>query len=208
MKIIVILSFILLGLQNLGAQTTSESCDITNIFSRIGNRDTIVRDIKKKDVLIDTLYAQVNDYKEVVSILKQNISDYDKENQTISHYLDIKNLLISSDTIVFSKEFSDIVEIPFCLKQHAQIIKKIIQVKLKIEQVEYQIADISKRLQGLNIDSKEAIRKSIEKEVFELDAMIGELVEMDLSTLSNVQKEYFRPRLTNRYNKFQIYFEK
>lgn len=208
MKIIVILTFILFGLQNLGAQTTSDSCDIMNILSRIGNRDTTVRDIKKKDVLIDTLYAQVNDYRNLVNILNQSVSVFDEENQTISRYLDIKNLLTSSDTIVFSKEFFDIVEIPVCLKQHAQIIKKIVQVKLKIEQVEYQIIDISKRLQGLNIDVKEAIRKSIEKEVFELDAMIGELVEMDLSTLSNVQKEYFRPRLTNRYNKFQIYFEK
>ena len=53
---------------------------------------------------------------------------------------------------------------------------------------------------------QEACREKIERDLDEVQSLIHEIKEMNLNTLSSEQLKYFRPGLTDRYNRFKKYF--
>ncbi|WP_075556670.1 hypothetical protein [Parabacteroides timonensis] len=204
----ILIFLILLNVANLYAQSKSDDTLIKCVVNRIAFRDSLIRDIKKKDVLIDTLSAQVGDYNMLTTQLTNELSKLKNTKTSLKCEIDRIRLLLSPDTIVFFEPLISVDSIPLCLKQHIGVIKGITELRIKIESVEKKVEDIATRLSILNnTDSQSIIRDEIEKDVYELDKMITEIEAMDMSSLSENQKAFFRPILTERYNKFLIYFE-
>ena len=56
-------------------------------------------------------------------------------------------------------------------------------------------------------DLKQSIRVAIEEDMNNVTYLLDEIIERDLSSLSPQQYQYFKPGLTERYNKFIKFFE-
>lgn len=181
------------------AQADGSAYSIKTLRGQIENRDSIIRDIKKPRVLIDSLKSQIADYD---SLTKSMDIRYANIGEVVHAY----QLLTSSDTIVFHKDFKQF-DVPQALKAHIALVEKIVSVRTSIEQVERKIENLTSRLDGLNVNFKQVVQEEIEQDVMKLDALITEIKGMNLSTLSKEQLGYFKPGLTERYNKFLNYFE-
>lgn len=181
------------------AQAEGSAYSIKNLRGQIVNRDSIIREIKKPRVLIDSLKSQIADYDSLTKKMDIRYAD-------IVELVNAYQLLTSTDTIVFHKSFKQF-DIPQALKAHIDLIEKIVLVRTSIEQVENKIDNLTSRLDGLNVNFRQVIQKEIEPDIATLDAMITEIEGLNLSTLSKEQLDYFKPGLTERYNKFLNYFE-
>lgn len=178
------------------AQSDNVVSKINILQERIENRQVQIDNKYNKD----SLYKQVADYKDLTELLNKRVDSAEKKLNDIQ-------LLISSDTIVFYTNFNPS-GLPLCLKPHIALIERISHLRVSIEQVEHKINSLSVNLHGLdNEEAKQLIRKAIEKDIETLNKDITEIKEMDLSSLSTKQYEFFKPGLTERYNNFSIYFE-
>ena len=95
-------------------------------------------------------------------------------------------------------------DIPLCLKSHYELIRKIAKIKEEIEQIKTNI-DKGDKLQeeGFFIDMNKSIKKPIEDLYF----LFEEVNAMDMTTLSEEQKKFYRPGLTEQFNKLLKYLE-
>lgn len=181
------------------AQVDGPAVSIEVLKCQIEHRDSVLKTDMKLRIMVDSLKNQIIDYSLLTKSMEIRYQDIVR---VVNNY----ELLLSTDTIVFSKTVNQ-KDVPQCLKLHIEIIEKIKKIRNEIEEVEYKINDVNQRLQGLVVNSKSVIRKEIEKDVRKLDELITEVEEMNLESLSNEQRIYFKPGLTERYNKFLIYFE-
>jgi len=74
----------------------------------------------------------------------------------------------------------------------------------RIEKVENDIMRISN---AVTVNVRETIRDNIAKDVDDIYTLFEQISNMDQSSLSEEQKTYFKPGLTERYNQFSKYFE-
>lgn len=197
-KVIIILSFLLSATLSF-AQKDDSAYSIKKLRHQIGVRDSVLQKDMKPRVLIDSLRSQIADYDSLTKSMERRYQD-------IAEVVKTYELLMSPDTLVFIETFSQY-DVPQCLKSHVLLIEKISQLRNDIENVEHKVQDLTNRLNGLNVNVKSVIHKEIEHDVLKLDAVITEIERMDLSTLSDKQKQFFKPGLTERYNEFLIYFE-
>ena len=73
--------------------------------------------------------------------------------------------------------------------------------------MESDIDRTNEKIKDLPVDRNTTIRKLIEKDVLKIDSQISDLENVDLRSLSEEQKNFFKPYLTERYNNFLKYFE-
>lgn len=171
---------------------------------RIQNRDTLMNNVNKKE-LPDSLKKQIADYRLLTEILMSETERYASENQCLKDELDKYLILTSSDTLIFHQDFNTISNIPVCLQERTDIICSIIELRGKIVAAESIAQELEQTL-GNSPVAYAAIREKIEKDLDEIQTLIHKIKDMNLSFLSDEQQNYFRPRLTDRYNNFKKYF--
>ena len=180
---------------------------VEQIQGRIAMRDSTLMNVKRA-VLSDSLSAQITDYKLLLTeIMKERDAEINEcmdENSRLCSKLAYFRTLISSDTLVFHSNLSTFNDIPLCLKPHVDILKNIIELRLKIETVEQKITGL---LALIEINVNETIRNNIGTDVDEIYSLIEKIKQTGLTTLSEEQKLYFKPGLTERYNQFSKYFD-
>lgn len=170
----------------------------------IEHRDSIMNQFTKKE-LPDSLKKQVADYRLLTEILMSEVDGYASENQNLKSELHKYLILTSSDTLIFHQDFSTINNIPVCLQERTDIVLSIIELRGKIAAVEGIAQELEQKL-GNSPVAYAAIREKIEKDLDVIQALIHKIKEMNLSSLSGEQQNYFRPGLTDRYNNFKKYF--
>ena len=203
----IILLLLLIGSTTINICAQSNE-DIERIKSRIFGRDTTLVEIKKKDILIDTLNHQVEDCKKLINLMENELCKKDKK-------ISYQELLLSPDTIVFYAPLDSMTNIPICVLQHTQLLQKISVLRVEIEQTEEKVHETTEKLSGVQLDEdtqkdadakKKAIRNSIEENMYKLDSLFTEIDTLNMSSLSDKQKAFYRPGLTERFNNLLIYF--
>ena len=201
MKKCILLIFIFLGVSHVYAQDVSQK---RILQERIQNRDTLMNRINKK-VLVDSLKEQIADYRLLTGILMSEAESYSRENQNLKDELNNFFILTSSDTLIFHQNFNAINNIPVCLQERTDIVCSIIELRGKITAAESVAQELEQKL-GNSPVAYAAIREKIEKDLDEIQILIHKIKEMNISSLSDEQRKYFRPGLTDRYNNFKKYF--
>lgn len=201
MKINVLFILIFLGFSHVYAQELFQK---RILQGRIQNRDTLMNNVNKKE-LPDSLKKQIADYRLLTEILMSETERYASENQCLKDELDKYLILTSSDTLIFHQDFNTISNIPVCLQERTDIICSIIELRGKIVAAESIAQELEQTL-GNSPVAYAAIREKIEKDLDEIQTLIHKIKDMNLSFLSDEQQNYFRPRLTDRYNNFKKYF--
>lgn len=192
-----------------------------SIMSEIKRCDSILSHSKKKDEISMAKDIQIEEYRKLSAILQQTIDDKNRnyavltdsheslntEYVTLSHKLNFYEMLLSNDTKVFSMELPKDEDVPPCLKSHVNVIREIQKVERNIRKVELMIEETNEKLKDLPVDKKSTIKKLINDDVMKLDKQLTSVERMDFNTLSKEQKKYFKPYLTERYNKFLEYYK-
>lgn len=201
MRTNILFILIFLGFSHVYAQELSQK---RILQERIQNRDTLMNKVNKKE-LTDSLKKQIADYRLLTEILMSETECYASENQDLKNELHKYLVLTSSDTLIFHQDFNTISNIPVCLQERTDIICSIIELHGKIVAAESIAQELEQKL-GNSPVAYAAIREKIENNLDEIQALIHKIKEMNLSSLSGEQQNYFRPGLTDRYNNFKKYF--
>lgn len=180
-----------------------------SIKVQIAKRDSLITsNTLKKDVLIDSLNAQICDYKRLMDVYEESISEKNANNDGLQAENKRLTSWLASDTGVFvnPSEIDD--NVPVCLRKHISLIQKIGELADKIKSLEDKIADVQNNSPYATDEEKKImIKRVIEADLNIIDKLFNEVADLDLSTLSEEQKKFYDPGLTERYNKFLIYFE-
>ena len=180
-----------------------------SIKVQIAKRDSLITsNTLKKDVLIDSLNAQICDYKRLMDVYEESISEKNANNDGLQAENRRLTSWLASDTSVFvnPSEIDD--NVPVCLRKHISLIQKIGELADKIKSLEDKIADVQNNSPYATDEEKKImIKRVIEADLNIIDQLFNEVADLDLSTLSEEQKKFYDPGLTERYNKFLIYFE-
>lgn len=159
---------------------------------------------------VDTLLTLVEHYRLLDTLLVHTITTQDSLLQTYAPYEGIL-FLLSSDTAIFVHDYSDSIQIPKSLEYHFQTIKMIISARKQIESIEQNIKNIAanyaQEILTSNSDLNSRIAQEIEGDMDSVTDLLIQIKERDLNSLSSQQQEYFKPGLTERYNKFLQFFE-
>ena len=176
---------------------------------QIAKRDSLITsNTLKKDVLIDSLNAQICDYKRLMDVYEESISEKKANNDGLQAENRRLTSWLASDTSIFVNppEIDD--NVPVCLRKHISLIQKIGELADKIKSLEDKIADVQNNSPYATDEEKKImIKRVIEADLNIIDKLFNEVADLDLSTLSEEQKKFYDPGLTERYNKFLIYFE-
>lgn len=180
-----------------------------SIKLQIAKRDSLITsNTLKKDVLIDSLNAQICDYKRLMDVYEESISEKNANNDGLQAENKRLTSWLASDTSVFvnPSEIDD--NVPVCLRKHISLIQKIGELADKIKSLEDKIADVQNNSPYATDEEKKImIKRVIEADLNIIDKLFNEVADLDLSTLSEEQKRFYDPGLAERYNKFLIYFE-
>lgn len=180
-----------------------------SIKVQIAKRDSLITsNTLKKDVLIDSLNAQICDYKRLMDVYEESISEKNANNDGLQAENKRLTSWLSSDTNVFVNppEIDD--NTPVCLRKHISLIQKIGELADKIKCLEDKIADVQNNSPYATDEEKKImIKRVIEADLNIIDKLFNDIADMDMNTLSEEQKKFYDPGLTERYNKFLIYFE-
>jgi len=198
-KLIIILTMMLLGIGNVSAQKN------INVRDSIASREMIISKAKKGE-LPKLLRRQIEDYKLLVLQLSDKIDNYSTENKNLREKLHNIMLLTLNDTTVFRHKIKDITDVPVCLKERTELICHIIELEDMIVAAEETASKLEQSL-GKTPVAYAAIGEKLEQDLNKIQALIQKIKGMNLSDLSKEQQRYFKPGLTERYNKFSKYFE-
>lgn len=180
---------------------------IDSLIWEIEYCDSILNVSKKKDEISKTQVLLINCLRDLSQILERKTEGLEKSLNTLTSKVELYDHLLASDTTVFSMELPDEKVVPFSLKEHVRIIKLIQELQNNICKVESDIDRTNEKIKDLPVDRNTTIRKLIEKDVLKIDSQISDLENVDLRSLSEEQKNFFKPYLTERYNNFLKYFE-
>lgn len=180
-----------------------------SIKVQIAKRDSLITsNTLKKDVLIDSLNAQIYDYKRLMDVYEESISEKNANNDGLQAENKRLTSWLSSDMSVFVNPYEIDDNVPVCLRKHISLIQKIGELADKIKSLEDKIADVQNNSPYATDEEKKImIKRVIEADLNIIDKLFNEVADLDLSTLSEEQKKFYDPGLTERYNKFLIYFE-
>ena len=180
-----------------------------SIKVQIAKRDSLITsNTLKKDVLIDSLNAQICDYKRLMDVYEESISEKNANNDGLQAENKRLTSWLASDTSVFvnPSEIDD--NAPVCLRKHISLIQKIGELADKIKSLEDKIADVQNNSPYATDEEKKIIiKRVIEADLNIIDKLFNDVADLDMNTLSEEQKKFYDPGLTERYNKFLIYFE-
>ncbi len=165
------------------------------------------KSMKKEDLvhLIVKLGAQMNDYEQLRKHYDEEIIP---ENETLKSENSGYKSILASDVSVFSNIPEINENVPVCLRKHISLIQKIWELENKIKNLEDKITDIQNNSPyASDEDKKRTITRVIKEDLNIIDKLFNEVADLDMGTLSEEQKKFYDPGLTERYNKFLIYFE-
>lgn len=195
---------------SIAARSQSIDVAILQLKERIAARDTIIGQVRQK-FKADTLQLQVNDYKQLISLIEVEAKDVQSQSDALMEELKIYKFLTTDDAPIFSKEIIEAIKnrgIPLCLVKHFELISQIVELRTEIEDVEATTQKLSEQLKDFDeAKANSLIGEKIEKNVSLIDSMITNIKKMDMSTLSETQKNYFFQKLISRYNNFSKYYE-
>lgn len=182
---------------------------VDSIKVQVVKRDSLIMsNALKKDVLIDSLNAQICDYKRLMDAYEELISEKNANNDALKAENQRLMSWLASDTSVFVNPLEIDDNIPICLRKHISLIQKIGALADKIKSLEDKIIDVQNNSPyATDAEKKIMIKRVIEADLNIIDKFFNEVVDLDMSTLSEEQKKLYDPGLTERYNKFLIYFE-
>lgn len=191
-------------------RSQNEDVKIWQLKERIAARDAIIGQVKQK-FKSDTLQLQINDYKQLVSMIEIDVKEAQSQSNVLIEELKIYKLLTTDDAPVFSVKIIESIKkrgIPMCLVTHFNLISQIVELRTKIEEVETTAQKLSEQLKEFDeAKANSLIGEKIEQEVSMIDSMITNIKNLDMSTLSETQKKYFFQELIGRYNNFSKYYE-
>lgn len=207
-KIIVMMIVALFSSATVKSQ--NKDVKIRHLKDRIAARDTIMAQVKQK-YKADTLQMQINDYKQLVHLIEIDVKEAQSQSDALMEELKIYKLLTTDDAPIFSLNIIDAIKkrgVPLCLVTHFNLISQIVELRTKIENVEATTKKLSEQLKGFDESKANSlIGEKIEQEVSAIDSMITNIKKLDMSTLSENQRNYFFQELINRYNNFSKYYE-
>lgn len=160
----------------------------------------------------DTLLTLVEHYRMLDTLSMHIITTQDSLLQKYAPYEGVL-FLLSSDTAIFVQDYSDSIQIPKSLEYHFQTIKMIISARKQIESIEQNIKNIAANYvqevltSNPEITLNSRIAQEIEGDMDSVQDLLIQIKERDLNSLSPQQYQYFKPGLTERYNKFIKFFE-
>lgn len=180
-----------------------------SIKVQIAKRDSLITsNTLKKDVLIDSLNAQICDYKRLMDVYEESISEKNANNDGLQAENKRLTSWLASDTSVFVNPSENDDNAPVCLRKHFSLIQKIGELADKIKSLEDKIADVQNNSPYATDEEKKImIKRVIEADLNIIDKLFNDVADLDMNTLSEEQKKFYDPGLTERYNKFLIYFE-
>lgn len=190
-------------LVGIGSTCGQGAIGLREIRERIAHRDSIMGECKKS-VLIDSLVSQVRDYSLLAEGLQKENDSYAEENEIFRKQLHHFMILTSNDTIVFCQNIKEIDNIPDCLKEHADLICRITELRTMIGLSENKAHALEQQLGNSSV-AYAAIFEKIEPELKKILDLINRIKGMTLSSLSEKQRAYLL-RLVERYNNFEKYF--
>ena len=201
------------------AYALSHEATIAKIDSCITQSDSIIascydsnsKPIKRqKDQLIGSLQDKTQRLNAKVGVMADSISGLNAKLQAISDEnkkMEEKLQILSDDLDIFRHAPYALDCIPPSLHEHFNCINKVIEVENKITAVENTISKI-KSVGSANTDAtKDYIRNSIQNDVNSIADTLMSLIDTGMPTFSPAQQQYVKPGLTERYNRFSIYFK-
>lgn len=178
----------------------------------INKRTEEIPNIKKKDVLIDTLNIQIDNLFDLVSLLDNQIDSLNaiiEKTPKIDYSIWPLPLLLE-DTSVFQIKGLRELKAPAMLKNQYDIVCLVADIRLLLDDIDIKIEECISFAQknGLNqIDQNELILKFISTDVDTVYGLFTELKNLDTHTLSQDQNEYIE-QLKNRYRNYRKYYKK
>lgn len=207
MKIILFLMFI--GLTNISfAQLKSTEDNIKMRLFNIQQRDSLINSIKKDEILIDTLKAQIIDYISVQNNLFDILQSKNDTIYSLKAELSLIKLVLSDSTDVYQSSTLQYTDYPQCLQPKMKIVNGVIEANNLLLKIEKEVDSLLIRYADLDdIDKNKYISRAILPDKDKLYDLLKTILDSDLSILSDMQKEYIKPGLTERYNNLKKYFE-
>lgn len=209
-KILIVSVFTLLGVVTSLAQdkTMSIPKEICNRLEIIEHRDSLLPSIRKETILIDTLNAQIADYKYVANSFEALIKQKSDSITMLTTELHLLKLMLSDSVEIFSDTILTFRKYPLCLEKRMTIISKVIEANNLLSKIEDTVDTLQEKYSVLDdIDKIKYINREIQSDTDKLYDLLETILSLDLSVLSEEQKAYIKPGLTERYNKLQKYFE-
>ena len=148
---------------------------------------------------------QLNEWNQAVidslgSAVLTTKNNLEKENNILRDSINHINLLMSTDVDIFVRIWDfNIDSIPICLMPHAELIKRISELKNQLDRTDERISNI-KSVAIKN--KKEIISDNISDDINGiLSDLFYEIGQMNMSSLSVLQRKYFE-NLKSRYNNY------
>lgn len=169
------------------------------------NRSILIYRQTQKGKLNKGEQIQLNEWSQAVidsledSVLITN-NNLEKENHLLRDSITHMKILMEPDVDIFVRIWDfNIESIPICLRPHAELIKRISELKDQLDRTDERISNIKR---ATTIDTKETVRKNIADDVNgKLSDSFYEIYQRDTSSLSVRQREYFE-NLKGRYNNY------
>lgn len=198
----------MLSLISLNSNSQNIESEIIQLKEKIAQREMLLPSLKKGE-LSDSLLNQISDYKVLTRLLSDTLMCISKKGSIDEVHYSAFQKLTSNKVEIFDEELDALSnEVPECLIEHYSIIKNIAILKKLIESIEERANSLKEQLSDVDQETlNNVIRAKIEKDVSTAQALIRTIKESNMSTLSAQQKDFFKPFLTERYNKFSIYFK-
>lgn len=183
---------------------------IDSLEHKINCRDSLIQGDNKKYLKVDTLLQHIFDYRDLLDLIEQRDEQMKIEADSVSTDYNFLLRLTSEDLDIFeTNDPYDLSMVPYCLQKHTNVINQIILINSEISGVEKQINDIvnNPAMEGIQFDIKSLVRDNFEDDLIRIDSYMIELENMDISSLSPMQTEFYKTNLVPRYNSLIKYFD-
>lgn len=189
-------------------QVESPTATEDHLRETIIKRSETINNIKKKDVLIDSLLLQVNDLTDLASILDEQLDSLNNKlnKPYVIDYSVWPLPLLADDVSVFKIGDIKSKPVPSSLKQHYTLVCLVADIDSLLDNTDQSIADITAFAQEKKLNANELIQQSIKGDVAQLLELFKQLKKSNLSSLSTAQIKYI-DYLKQRYNNYSVYFE-
>lgn len=190
------------------AQLNSTEDNIKMRLVNIQQRNSLINTIKKDGILIDTLKAQIVDYISVQNNLFDILYSKNDTINSLKAELSLIRLVLSDSTDVYQSSTLQYTDYPQCLQPKMKIVNRVIEANSLLLKIEKEVDSLLIQYATLDeIDKNKYIGRAILADKDKLYNLLKTILDSDLSILSDLQKEYIKPGLTERYNKLAKYFE-
>lgn len=179
---------------------------LDSLNRRISERENFIKK-NKPAKQVDLLRLSLSDKDTIIQIINDSIVELANNINSNEAELKIIRFFKAEDGSIFNSNFKvfSFTEIPFCLRNHYQLITDIhdldsvlLAIRQKIEKLESE-----EYIKNLPVTSKiDVLKSAIKKDLDWADSLIGKIDERDKSGLYPNQAIYYRPFLIKKFNGF------